>query len=271
MNTTRYAVLAAGLPETVPATTVDRQCGSSQQAVHFAAQGVIAGRLRRGDRVRRGVDEPRADVVQRARGRRPVRAGRRGALPGRPGAAGDQRGADRGQVGAAALRAGPLRAGVPPARGARPPRRARSPRRSSRSTAWRPTSRSGRRRRWRRLAGLKPAFEDPAMARALPADRLARDGGQLVADQRRQRGGADHGGVESRKALGLTPKAKLRSFAVVGDDPLYMLTGVIPATAKVLEKAVARSWRTSTCSRSTRRSRRSSWPGSARRAPTWTR
>src|SRR5438445_9806165 len=43
MNTTRYAVLAAGFPESVPATTVDRQCGSSQQAVHFAAQGVMAG------------------------------------------------------------------------------------------------------------------------------------------------------------------------------------------------------------------------------------
>ena len=43
MNTTRYAALAAGLPEHVPATTVDRQCGSSQQAVHFAAQGVISG------------------------------------------------------------------------------------------------------------------------------------------------------------------------------------------------------------------------------------
>src|SRR6185312_2137498 len=43
MNTTRNAWLAAGLPETVPAVTVDRQCGSSQQAVSFAAQGVIAG------------------------------------------------------------------------------------------------------------------------------------------------------------------------------------------------------------------------------------
>src|SRR6478672_997227 len=43
MNTTRFAVLAAGFPETVPAVTVDRQCGSSQQAVHFAAQGVISG------------------------------------------------------------------------------------------------------------------------------------------------------------------------------------------------------------------------------------
>jgi acetyl-CoA acyltransferase len=43
LNITRNAVLAAGFPESVPATTVDRQCGSSQQAIHFAAQGVMAG------------------------------------------------------------------------------------------------------------------------------------------------------------------------------------------------------------------------------------
>jgi acetyl-CoA acyltransferase len=43
INIGRNAWLAAGFPETIPATTVDRQCGSSQQAVHFAAQGVIAG------------------------------------------------------------------------------------------------------------------------------------------------------------------------------------------------------------------------------------
>ena len=42
-NLGRNAVLAAGWPESVPATTVDRQCGSSQQAIHFAAQGVMAG------------------------------------------------------------------------------------------------------------------------------------------------------------------------------------------------------------------------------------
>src|SRR3954470_1878921 len=42
-NTARWAALAAGLPESVPAVTVDRQCGSSQQAIHFAAQGVMAG------------------------------------------------------------------------------------------------------------------------------------------------------------------------------------------------------------------------------------
>ena len=44
-NVARAAVLASGMPELVPATTIDRQCGSSQQAAHFAAQGVIAGAM----------------------------------------------------------------------------------------------------------------------------------------------------------------------------------------------------------------------------------
>src|SRR6516165_12712648 len=43
LNVARNAVLAAGWPESVPATSIDRQCGSSQQAIHFVAQGVIAG------------------------------------------------------------------------------------------------------------------------------------------------------------------------------------------------------------------------------------
>jgi acetyl-CoA acetyltransferase family protein len=43
LNVGRNAVLAAGLPDTIPGTTIDRQCGSSQQAAHFAAQGVMAG------------------------------------------------------------------------------------------------------------------------------------------------------------------------------------------------------------------------------------
>src|SRR3954452_24347700 len=43
INVCRNAVLAAGFPESVPATTIDRQCGSSQQSAHFAAQGVITG------------------------------------------------------------------------------------------------------------------------------------------------------------------------------------------------------------------------------------
>ena len=45
-NIARTAWLTAGLPEAIPGVTVDRQCGSSQQAVHFAAQGIMAGRSR---------------------------------------------------------------------------------------------------------------------------------------------------------------------------------------------------------------------------------
>src|SRR2546430_17107205 len=43
LNIGRNAWLAAGFPETIPATTIDRQCGSSQQSIHFAAQAVVAG------------------------------------------------------------------------------------------------------------------------------------------------------------------------------------------------------------------------------------
>jgi acetyl-CoA acyltransferase len=43
LNIGRSSVLAAGFPESVPATTIDRQCGSSQQSLHFAPQGIIAG------------------------------------------------------------------------------------------------------------------------------------------------------------------------------------------------------------------------------------
>src|SRR5260370_38133539 len=43
LNIGRNAVLSAGFPESVPSTTIDRQCGSSQQSAHFAAQGVMAG------------------------------------------------------------------------------------------------------------------------------------------------------------------------------------------------------------------------------------
>ena len=50
-NVTRNAWVAAGLPWSVPATSVDRQCGSSQQAAHFVAQGVIAARTTSGSRV----------------------------------------------------------------------------------------------------------------------------------------------------------------------------------------------------------------------------
>src|SRR3954468_11945828 len=66
-NVTRNAWVAAGLPWTVPATTVDRQCGSSQQAAHFVAQGVISGAY--DIAVARGVESmTRAPMASNARG-----------------------------------------------------------------------------------------------------------------------------------------------------------------------------------------------------------
>ncbi len=52
MNIGRNAALAAGFPDTVPGTTVDRQCGSAQQAIHFAAQAVMSGAMDIVDRAR---------------------------------------------------------------------------------------------------------------------------------------------------------------------------------------------------------------------------
>ena len=59
---------------------------------------------------------------------------------------------------------------------------------------------------------------------------------QLESDQRRQRRGADHDRRAGRQ-LGLKPLARLHSFSVAGDDPLLMLTAVIPATRKVLQRS----------------------------------
>ncbi len=127
----RTAWLAAGLPEAVPGVTVDRQCGSSQQAVHFAAQAVLSGTA---DLVVAGGVQNMSMIpiaaamlagqaygvgrpVQRV-GRLAGQVRRRGDLPvprGRP---------DRGQVGPRPGRTGGVRAEQPPAGGGRDRRRA---------------------------------------------------------------------------------------------------------------------------------------------------
>ena len=89
-NIGRQAALAAGLPESVPAVTLDRKCGSSQQAFDFAAQGVIAGAY---DCVVAGGVEMMSLVPMKLNR---MGLGQRGAavssaLPGRPGAAGNSR------------------------------------------------------------------------------------------------------------------------------------------------------------------------------------
>ena len=119
MNIGRNAVLAAGWPESVPATTIDRQCGSSQQAVHFAAQGVMAGAYDIVDRRRRRVDEPRADGRRHrwaATRRRPASPR---ALPGGAGQPGRLRRAHRRQWGLSREQLDEYSRPVAPARGRR--------------------------------------------------------------------------------------------------------------------------------------------------------
>ena len=100
INIARNAALAAGLPESVPGTTVDRQCGSSQQAAHFGAQGVMAGAY--DIVIAAGVENmtrgPDGRVGRRRQVRLPVRPGDDEALP-EPRAAGHLGRAHRREVG----------------------------------------------------------------------------------------------------------------------------------------------------------------------------
>lgn len=86
------------------------------------------------------------------------------------------------------------------------------------------------------LAGLKPAFRNELWQQRFPGldwkvtagnSSPINDGASAVLIT----------SSETAQRLGLTPRARLHSVAVVGDDPLYMLTGIIPATAKVLDRA----------------------------------
>ena len=243
MNTARWAALAAGLPESVPATTVDRQCGSSQQAIHFAAQGVMAGaydvviasgiesmsRVPMGsqgigrDPFGRGVAEryPEGLVLQGISAE--LIAARWGLTRTRL----DEFAATSHQRAAAAWAAGKFEHEVAPVKAPGPDG---TPVEVTRDESVRPSTTV------EVLSGLKPAFYDERLARRFP-----QIGWQVTAGNSSPiNDGAAAVLITSGEAaerLGLRPRARLHSFAVVGDDPLYMLTGVIPATAKVLARA----------------------------------
>ncbi len=244
MNTTRYAALAAGLPESVPATTVDRQCGSSQQAVHFAAQGLIAGAY---DIVIAGGVESMSRVPMWSN----VPAG---ADPFGPGIAArypdglvpqgisaeliaakwglrrkelDAFAAESHRRAAAATAEGRFADEIVPLK-------APGPDGELREVSTDETIRPGT--TVETLAGLKPAFSSPEMAERFPQIGWSVTAGNAspIND-----GSAALLMMTSEKAreLGLTPKARVTTFAVAGDDPLLMLTAIIPATRKLLDRA----------------------------------
>ncbi|MFC3963647.1 thiolase family protein [Nocardia jiangsuensis] len=235
VNLTRRAVLAAGFPESVPATTVDRQCGSSQQAVHFAAQGVISGAydvviaagVESMSRVPMGSSVLGADDISGTGFAERYPDGLVGQgisaelIAARWGLsrtrldefalASHEKAALATKNGAFAAELAPL-AGLSTDEGIR-------------------TGSS-----LELLGGLRPAYYDEALAARFPEI-----GWNITAANASQinDGSAAVLIMSGAKAaeLGLTPLARLHSFAVVGDDPLLMLTAVIPATRKVLSRA----------------------------------
>jgi acetyl-CoA acetyltransferase family protein len=238
----RGAWLGAGLPEHVPSTTIERKCGSSQQAVHFAAQGVMAGVY---DIVIAGGIESMSRV--------PMGSARIGRDPFGPsfharyaqglvgqGVAADLVAAKYG-IGREALdayaaqshgRADAARASGQFAREILPIVVTGESGRTIVDTD--ETIRAGT--TVERLAQLKPSFEDaqlgerfPQLAWSITAGNSSQicDGASAVLIMSEQRAAQ----------LNLTPRARLIAFDVCGDDPLLMLTAPIPATRRVLKKA----------------------------------
>jgi acetyl-CoA acyltransferase len=227
-NIGRYAVLAAGWPESIPGTTVNRACGSSQQALDFAAQAVMSGQQ---DVVVAGGVE----VMSRV----PLGAARSTGMPYGPqvltryqdfsfnqGVSAEKIAQKWGfsrerldafsalshERAAAAQDAGAFEAQITAV---------------STEGATTVTLDEGIRRGTsvETLAELRPAFTEDGVIHAGNASQISDGAAALLVTT-----------VEKARELGLTPLVRYRAGVVTGSDPVLMLTGPIPATEKVLRK-----------------------------------
>jgi acetyl-CoA acyltransferase len=237
LNIGRTASLNAGFPVSVPGVTLDRQCGSSQQAVHFAAQGVIAGAY---DVVIAGGVESMSRVPM---GTSIVNGNPQGPLASRfPRLPHQGIGAelvaarwklDRKQLddfsalshkrAAEAQTAGLFSSEIVPV--ALPNGAVHAIDETIRAS----TTSEG-------LSGLSPVFRTEEFSERYPEiDWVITPGNSSPLTD-----GASAALIMSEQKaieLGLTPRARLHSFAVVGSDPEIMLTGPIPATTRILERS----------------------------------
>ncbi|KRB80471.1 acetyl-CoA acetyltransferase [Nocardioides sp. Root190] len=243
LNIGRTAVLGAGFPESVPATTIDRACGSSQQAVHFAAQGIAAGAydiviaagVESMSRVPMGVTTMGKDTFgPELHARYPeglVNQGvsaelvankwklDRAALDGYA-AESHRRAAEAIETGFFDKEIVPITVQTPD--GARIEHTVDETVRAS-------TTAEG-------LSGLRPAFRTDEFAARFPEVEWQIHPGNSSPFT----DGASAALIMSEEMaskLGLTPRARFVSYAVVGSDPLLMLTAPIPATQKALARA----------------------------------
>ncbi len=231
VNVGRNALLAAGFPETVTGTTVDRQCGSSQQAAHFAAQGVIAGAY---------------DVVVAAgvenMTRVPMGASFiAGSVPFGP------RVMERYNLVPQGISAELIAEKWNISREDNDRLSLESHQRAARATdegrfereivpvtvtteggteEFRVDEGIRRDTTMEKLASLKPAFKPDGVVTAGNSSQISDGASALLIMSE-----------EKAAQLGLTPRARFHAFALACVDPVMMLTGPIPATTKVLERA----------------------------------
>ena len=235
-NIARNAVLAAGLPDTVPATTVDRQCGSSQQAAHFAAQGVMAGAY--DIVIASGVEAmtrvPMGSSMADGKYGLPFgpKVGLRYAAEGGlvPQGVSAELIADKWNLTRDDLDRFALRSQEYAARATKEGRFDKEilPILDAEGNTM-STDEGIRASTMESLGSLKPVF------------RSEEEGGRVTAGNSSQiTDGSSATLIMSEsmaKKLGLKPRARFVNFALAGDDARMMLTAPIPATKKVLERA----------------------------------
>jgi len=233
LNIGRNAWLAAGLPEEVPATTVDRQCGSSQQAAHFAAQGVIAGaydlviasgvenmsRVPMGITAQQGPGFPFPQSLMDRYDGGLVPQGISAEIIAERWGLGredlDRFGARSHTLAGAATTEGRFRTEIHPVKV-----------QTDDGLEEFATDEGIREPNLEKMAQLKPAFKEDGVVTAANSSQITDGAAVLVIASR-----------EKAEELGLTPRARFHTFALAGVDPITMLTGVIPSTQKALAKA----------------------------------
>ncbi|MET0197239.1 acetyl-CoA C-acyltransferase [Rhodococcus sp. RS1C4] len=242
VNIARTAVLAAGFPESVPATTIDRQCGSSQQAAAFAAQGVAAGAY--DIVIACGVESmSRAPMFSNVGGADPNVGPLKARFP--EGLVSQGIGAE---LIAARWKFGREELDAYAARSHRLASQAAERLQADQIVPVRTTDASGNdvlvsvdetvrsSTTAESLASLRPVFRTDEMSARFPEI----DWSITAGNSSPLTDGASAALImseEKASALGLTPRARFHSFSVAGSDPLLMLTGPIPATEKILAKS----------------------------------
>ncbi|WP_019629086.1 acetyl-CoA C-acetyltransferase [Actinomadura atramentaria] len=225
LDIARTAWLSAGLPESVPGVTIDRQCGSSQQAIHFAAQGVLSGtqdlvvaagveqmaKVPMGASVVAGMDLPFGDDWIERYGTQEISQFRGAQLMvekwGLTREDLEKFALESHRRAAKAIEAGHFDREIAPIAGL------------SKDEGARPDT------TLEKMAGLNPLREGWAITAAVASQISIGSSALLIASE------------EAVKQHNLTPRARIHTLAVTGSDPVYMLTGPIPATEKALAKS----------------------------------